>query len=243
MQPETTGSLIPETMRAAVLYGPNDLRVVQWPVPRPGPGEVLVKVAACAICGTDPKLVANPMPGQPPFGEFVPGHEWAGTVVALGETVDELRMGDRVAAQTHRGCGRCENCIKGDYTVCLNYGKPSKGHRAAGFTMSGGYAEYVVHHHSALYPIPDEVSTEDATMVTTAGTPLYGLDVAGPYVAGETVAVIGPGPIGLATVAVCKALCADKVILVGDNDARMRLGAEFGADHLVRVRGGEEAIR
>ncbi len=219
MPSTSSGERIPETMRAAVLFGSNDLRVVEWPVPKPGPGEVLVKVEACAICGTDPKLVAHPMVAQPPYGEFIPGHEWAGTIVALGPTVDEFKVGDRVAAQTHRGCGRCENCIKGDYTVCLNYGNAAKGHRAAGFTASGGFAEYTVHHHSSIYPIPDGVTFDEATMVTAAGTPLYGLDVCGPYVAGESVAVIGPGPIGLATVAVCKALCADNVILIGDNES------------------------
>lgn len=234
---------IPDIMRAAVLFGPNDLKVVDWPVPKPGPGEVLIKVAACAICGTDPKIVARPLPGQPPFGEFIPGHEWVGTVVAMGPTVDELSLGDRVAAQTHRGCMRCENCLRGDYTVCLNYGNSAKGHRAAGFTMAGGYAEYVVHHHSALYRIPDGISFDEATMVTTAGTPLYGLDVAGALVAGEKVAVIGPGPIGLATVAVCRVLCADSVILIGDNESRMGLGRELGADHLVWGRGGEETVR
>ncbi|MHB1005560.1 MAG: alcohol dehydrogenase catalytic domain-containing protein [Chloroflexota bacterium] len=119
---------IPETMRAAVLCGPSDLRVVERPVPVPG--EVLVKVAACAICGSDPKLIAHPFPMQPPFGEFIPGHEWTGTVVALGPTVDELQLGDKVAVQSHRGCMRCENCLRGEYTVCLNYGNPRKFHRA-----------------------------------------------------------------------------------------------------------------
>ena len=236
-------SEIPEKMRAAVLFGPGDLRVVDRPVPKPGLGEVLVKVSACAICGTDPKILYNPLMGQPPFGEFTPGHEWVGTVVALGDSVDELKVGDMVAAQSHRGCMRCENCIRGDYTVCLNYGNPAKGHRAPGFTMPGGYAGYVVHHHASVYKVPDGVSVEEAAMVTTTGTPLYGLHEAGGFIAGDAIAVIGPGPIGLATVAVCKALCAKPVILVGTNEARMNLGKEFGADHLVWARGGEDAIR
>ena len=109
--------------------------------------------------------------------------------------------------------------------------------------MAGGSAEYVVHHHSALYKIPEGISFEEATMVTTAGTPIYGLDVAGALVAGEKIAVIGPGPIGLAAVAVCKALCAESVILVGDNESRMKLGKELGADHLVWGRGGAESVR
>jgi L-iditol 2-dehydrogenase len=234
---------VPDTMRAAVLFGPNDLRVVERPVPRPGPEEVLVKVAACAICGSDPLMLAHPLRAQPPFGEFIPGHEWAGTVVAVGETVDEFRVGDRVAAQAHRGCMRCENCIRGDYTVCLNWGKAAKGHRAPGMTSPGGYAEYVVHHHASVYRIPDSISLDEATMVTTSGTPLYALDVAGGFIAGDSVAVLGPGPIGLTMVAVCKALCAKPVLLVGANEARMNLGQEFGADHLVWSRGGEEAVK
>src|SRR5205823_1839457 len=81
---------VPSTMRAAVLFGPGDLRVVRKPTPMPGPGEVLVRVAMCGTCATDLKIQEHPFPNQPPFGEFTPGHEWTGTVVALGETVDEF---------------------------------------------------------------------------------------------------------------------------------------------------------
>lgn len=235
-------SRIPDTMQAAVLFGPNDLRVVERPVPRPGPQKALIKVAACAICGTDLKITSHPFPGQPPFGEFIPGHEYVGTVVAVGESVDEFQVGDRVAVEAHKGCMRCENCIRGEYTSCLNYGKVEKGHHTSGFTVPGGFAEYVVHHINAVYKIPDNISFEEATMVTTTGTPLYGLDVAGGFIAGDSIAVIGPGPIGLTTAAICKTLCADPVILVGTNESRMRLGPEFGADHLVRAR-GEEAVK
>lgn len=232
---------IPDKMRAAVLFGPNDLRVVERPVPKPGPQKVLIKVAACAICGTDLKITSHPFPGQPPYGEFIPGHEYVGTVVAVGETVDEFKVGDRVAVEAHKGCMRCENCIRGDYTACLNYGRVDKGHHTSGFTVPGGFAEYVVHHVNAVYRIPDNISFEEATMVTTTGTPLYGLDVAGGLIAGDSIAVIGPGPVGLMTSAICKGLCADPVILVGTNEARMKLGPDFGADHLVRAR-GQEAV-
>src|SRR3981189_413264 len=92
-------SQLPASMRAAVLFGPNDLRVVDKPVPQPGPGEVLVQVAMCGTCGTDLKLQTHPFPNQPPFGEFTLGHEWTGTVVALGDTVDEVCIGDRGASR------------------------------------------------------------------------------------------------------------------------------------------------
>ena len=231
--------VVPATMRAAVLFGPGDLRVVRKPVPRPAPGEVLVRVAMCGTCGTDLKIQVHPFPNQPPFGEFTPGHEWTGTVVALGETVDELAVGDRVAIEAHKGCGRCENCVMGMYTACLNYGKVAKGHRTSGLTTDGGFAEYVVHHINALYRIPDEVSWEDAVLVTTAGTGMYGLDAIGGFVAGDTVVVIGPGPVGLMTVQLCKALGAERVILVGTRSTRLDMGARLGADVVVDARNGD----
>ena len=227
---------LPSTMRAAVLFGPGDFRIVDKPVPQPGPAEVLVKVAMCGTCGTDLKIQAHPFPGQPPFGEFTPGHEWTGTIVALGEGVDEFAVGDRVAIEAHKGCGRCENCIVGKYTACLNNGNRAKGHRATGFTADGGFAEYAVHHINALYKMPDSISWEDAVLVTTAGTGLYGLDVAGGFIAGESVVVIGPGPVGLMTVQVAKALGAGQVILVGTRDSRLELGKSLGADVVINSR-------
>lgn len=223
-------------MRAAVLFGPNDLRVVDKPVPEPGPGEVLVKVAMCGTCGTDLKLQTHPFPSQPPFGQFTPGHEWTGTVAKLGETVDELSVGERVAIEAHHGCGRCENCVLGMYTACLNYGNVAKGHRASGMTTDGGFAEYAVHHVSSLYRLPEALAWEDAVLITTAGTGLYGLDAVGSYVAGQSVAVIGPGPVGLMTVQACKALGASPVMLVGTRQVRLDLGRRLGADCVIDAR-------
>src|SRR5262245_20098400 len=227
---------VPSRMRAAVLFGPNDFRIVEKPVPEPGPGEVLVRVAMCGTCGTDLKVQTHPFPHQPPFGSFTPGHEWTGTVVKTGPTVDELVVGDRVAIEAHAGCGRCENCVLGDYTACLNYGNVAKGHRTSGLTTDGGFAEYAVHDVKALYRLPDGVSWEDAVLVTTAGTGLYGLDVAGGYIAGQSVVIIGPGPVGLMTVQLCRALGADAVILTGTRGARLELGRRLGADHIINAR-------
>jgi L-iditol 2-dehydrogenase len=227
---------IPGTMRAAVLFGPDDFRVVSKPVPTPGPGEVLVKVAMCGTCGTDLKIQTHPLPHQPPFGQFTPGHEWTGTVVALGPTVDEFHVGDRVVIEAHKGCGRCENCLLGMYTACLNYGNLDKGHRTSGLTTDGGFAEYAVHHVNALYKMPPTVTWEDAVLITTAGTGMYGLETAGALVAGDPVVVNGPGAVGLMTVQLCKALGAHPVILVGTRAPRLNLGRRLGADHVLNVR-------
>ena len=102
------------------------------------------------------------MPQMPPYGEFIFGHEYAGDIVAIGRTVDEFQVGDRVVVEAHMGCRRCENCIRGLYTACLNYGNLARGHRANGFTTNGGLAEYAVNHVNTLYRIPDGVSYEEA---------------------------------------------------------------------------------
>jgi len=175
--------------------------------------------------------------GGLPFNRnFTIGHEYMGTVVKLGPAVDEYRIGDRVTVEVHAGCGRCERCRQGMYTSCLNYGDVAKGHRANGFTTDGGFAEYAVNHVNTLVPVPDDMTDEEATLVVTAGTSMYGLDVLGGLIAGEGVVVTGPGPIGLLGVAVAKALGADPVILTGTRDVRLELGKKLGADHVINVR-------
>jgi L-iditol 2-dehydrogenase len=173
---------------------------------------------------------------MPPYGEFIFGHEYAGDVVAVGRTVDEVQVGDRVVVEAHMGCRRCENCIRGLYTACLNYGNARRGHRANGFTTNGGLAEYALNHINTLYRIPDGVSYEEAVVVMTSGSPLFGLENAGGYFAGETVAVLGPGPIGLMTVQLVKALGATRVLLTGTRTARLAVGRHLGADVTVNSR-------
>jgi len=231
---------IPEVMKAWALFGPGDLRQVTKPVPRPGEAEVLVKIEAVAICGTDLDILRHGLPamvdGKPPFnGQHVIGHEYAGTVVALGASVDEFRAGDRVVVEVHAGCGRCERCRHGMYTSCLNYSNTAKRHRANGFTTDGGFAEYAVNHVNTLFRLPDRISFEEATLIVTAGTAIYGLDVLGGLIAGETLLVMGPGPIGLMAVACGKALGAH-VVLTGTRENRLALGRQLGADDTINVR-------
>jgi len=121
------------------------------------------------------------------------------------------------------------------YTSCLNYGYRDKGHRANGFSTDGGFAEYAVNNVNTMVHIPDDMTDAEATLVVTAGTAMYGLDVMGGIIAGEGVAVIGPGPIGLMGVAVAKALGAQPVILTGTRDTRLEMGARLGADAVVNL--------
>ena len=226
---------IPKTMTAAILHGIDDLRVEQVEVPVPGPQEVLIKVHACAICGTDPTLISKGWKGMPEYGDFIPGHELSGEIVALGPIVIDFKVGDRIAIESHKGCGYCQNCKRGEYTICLNYGKPETGHRHYGFTNNGGYAQYVVCHISNLYKVPDNVPYDEAALLTTAACVHNAIDNIGGFLGGETVCVTGPGPIGLMAVQLSKALGAGKVFLTGTREDRLKVGRELGADTTINI--------
>jgi L-iditol 2-dehydrogenase len=232
---------VPDRMKAWVLGGPEEIVLTEKPVPQPGAAEALVRIDAVAICATDLEILRHGVPamvegGLPFHKNFTIGHEYMGTVVRLGPAVDEFEIGDRVTVEVHAGCGRCPRCREGMYTSCLNYGDRAKGHRANGFTTDGGFAQYAVNNINTLVHVPDDMSDAEATLVVTAGTAMYGLDVLGGLIAGEGVVVTGPGPIGLLGVAVAKALGADPVILTGTRTSRLELGKKLGADHLVNAR-------
>ncbi len=231
---------IPDQMKAWVLGGADELFLRDKPTPIPGRAEVLVRIDAVAICATDLEIIHQGSPasiqGGLPFNKnFTPGHEYMGTVAALGPHVDEFKIGDRVTVEIHAGCGQCKRCRQGMYTSCLNYGKPEKGHRANGFTTDGGFAEYAVNHVNTVIRVPDSMTDPEATLVVTAGTSMYGLTELGGLVAGESVVVIGPGPIGLLAVAVAKALGASPVILTGTRNKRLAIGRELGADRVINI--------
>src|SRR6201991_1205321 len=231
---------IPDQMKAWVLGGPEELFLREKPIPVPARAEVLVRIDAVAICATDLEVIHSGSPasilGGLPFNKnFTPGHEYMGTVVALGPGVDEYKIGERISVEIHAGCGQCKRCRQGMYTSSLNYGEPGKGHRANGFTTDGGFAEYAINHINTLARVADTMSDAEATLVVTAGTPMYGLTELGGLVAGESVVVIGPGPIGLLAVAVAKALGASPVILTGTRDKRLEIGRQLGADRVIKI--------
>lgn len=228
---------LPATMRAAVLGAAGQLELVDKPVPAIADDEVLVRVHRATLCGTDLKIRSRKFfpAGGPPPGIFTPGHEYAGVVVAVGASVDEVSVGDRVVAEAHRGCMRCANCLRGAYTDCLNYGVHAKGHRTQGMTVDGGFAEYVVNPISTVHRLPDTVSFDDAAILTTVGTVMHAVDVLGSVLVGASVVVIGPGAIGLLAVQVLRELGAGFVALSGTRPERLSIGEQYGADLVVNV--------
>ena len=223
---------IPETMKAVVLTGPGEFEVRKVPVPEPGPEEVLCKVQAVAICGSDPKMIRGDTAGKwPPSYPFIIGHEWAGEIAALGPRVHGVNLGDRVAGEAHSGCGFCAHCKQGEYNLCENYGKAETGHRHYGHLSSGAYAAYNVFKVRSLTPLPDEVSYEEGALADTAGTALHAFDLCG-IPAGGTIVVIGPGPIGMFGGMLAKTFGAGKVIMVG-RGSRLAASGEICADEVV----------
>lgn len=221
-----------DRMQALVLTGPGAFEVKDVPIPRAGPQEVLCRIMAVAICGSDPEIIRGGLTGfWPPAYPFIPGHEWAGEVVAVGPGVTGYRPGDRVAGEAHKGCGYCENCLRGRYTICLNYGDRASGHAHYGFITQGAYAQYNAYSIKSVAHLPDSISFVEGALCDTAGVALHGLEQTG-ITPGGTVAVIGPGPIGIMAVKLARAMGASRIIVVG-RGSRLETAKKYHCDHTV----------
>jgi L-iditol 2-dehydrogenase len=213
---------VAERMDALVVQEPNRFSVAEVPVPAPARHEVLCRVHAVAICGTDPHIVQGHFPGfWPQSWPFIPGHEWSGVIVALGEGAADFgfELGMRVAGTSHMGCGVCRNCVTGRYNVCENQGD-ERVHRQYGHYTPGSYAHYVVHSVKSVFPVPDTLSWDEAAMMDPTAIALHTVKLGG-HQPGETVVVVGPGVMGLVVADCARALGAGRVLVVG-RGARLR---------------------
>jgi 2-desacetyl-2-hydroxyethyl bacteriochlorophyllide A dehydrogenase len=234
-------SLVRATMRAVVLFEPNRFELREdVPVPRPGPGQALLRVMSTTVCATDHKIATGQFPGT--RYPHIPGHEFAGEVVAVGSGVDEVRPGDRVGVEVHVGCGGCARCLEGLYQLCENYGRPEKGHAHIGFTVSGGLAEYAAVPVKALHRLPPKLSWDEGAFTDNIGVALYSVE-RGRLQAGESVVVIGPGAFGALAVQVARAMGAARVVLLGTRPERLARLEDSGADALIVARGDEAVER
>jgi L-iditol 2-dehydrogenase len=218
---------LPEMMRAAVYRGMNDVRVETIPVPTIGPGEVLVKIACCGVCGTDLKKIHTGSHSAP----RVFGHEMAGTIVAIGEGVTGFAVGDRVMAYHHIPCGDCYYCRKETFAQCEEYKKVGC---TAGFAPSGGgFAEYIRVMEwivrGGLVKIPDGVPFEQAAFIEPTNTCYKAIRMLN-LRPDETVLVIGQGSIGIMLAVLARRTGA--TVLTSDlYPERHAVAAKFGLEH------------
>ncbi len=221
---ETERHAIPSTMRAAVYRGVNDVRLEEVPVPEIGAGEILVRVHTCGICGTDLKKISTGSHSAP----RIFGHETSGVVAKVGEGVRKFSVGERVVVFHHIPCGECYYCRHKTFAQCATYKKVGC---TAGFEPSGGgFAEYVrvmdwIVEKGAVR-IPDGISFEQASFVEPVNTCIKGIETLG-LQAGETVLVIGQGPIGLILATLAKRAGA-RVITSDLHPARLTIAQGFG---------------
>jgi len=220
-------------MKAAMLYGVKDLRVEDVPVPKVGAGEVLVKVGAATTCGTDLKIFQRGYVEKIITLPTIFGHEWAGEVAEVGEGLDWPLKGMRVRAGNSAPCLHCSMCQRGKYNLCENM-----------IWLWGAYAEYIkVPARMVLVnmqEIPQGVSFEEAAITEPLACVLHGAEEAKVKL-GDTVAIIGAGPIGLLHLLVAKKMGAEKVIMIDLVDERLDFAKKLGADATINP-GREDTV-
>jgi L-iditol 2-dehydrogenase len=223
---ETPPQSIPATMQAAVYRGVNDVRLETVPVPKIGPGEMLVRVHSCGVCGTDLKKISTGSHSAP----RIFGHETSGVVAAVGEGVQAYRPGDRVMVFHHIPCRQCFYCQNKTFAQCATYKKVGC---TAGFEPSGGgFAEYVrvmdwIVEHGTVR-IPDGVCFEQACFVEPVNTCMKGIEALR-LRRGETVLAIGQGPIGIILSVLARQ--AGATLITSDlYPERLRIGSSFGLE-------------
>lgn len=229
-------SKIPKTMRAAVYRGVNDVRVEMVPIPEIGPGEVLVRIRACGICGTDLKKIHTGSHAAP----RIFGHEMAGEIAAVGAEVQDWRVGDRVMAFHHIPCGDCYYCRKKTFAQCQAYKRVGC---TAGFEPSGGgFAEYIRVMDwivaRGLVRIPEQVPFGQAAWIEPVNTCFKAIRNLHLEI-DETVLVIGQGPIGILLASL--AARAGATVLTSDLYlSRHAVAGQFGLQHFIHA--GEEDV-
>lgn len=213
---------IPASAPAVLLSAPGIVDVTEVGVRPPLPDELLVRVEAAGVCGSDVELFAGNRPGDIVRYPVVPGHEWSGRVVAVGSRVDGFTPGDPVVAEGLRWCGQCTRCVEGTTNLCL------AGYRETGFTEPGAFAEYLLVPARLAHRLPDDRPLEDAALLEPAACAVAGLMAAAPET-GQRMVVVGGGTLGLITVQLLARYRPAELVLVEGRPARRELGARFGA--------------
>lgn len=229
-------------MKAAILYKYNEPLVIEDNIyiDSPKQGEVKIRVIATGLCHSDVNVFEGKTPVEPPV---IAGHEISGIVEEVGDKVDNLKVGDKVVSAFIHPCGKCKNCITGNENLCEVFARNRlkgtlldgttrlhfKDGRPIRFFLGGGFAEYAVVPYTALTKVPDDVDLRKVAVLGCAGLTAYGAVNSAKIEAGESVAVIGVGGVGLSIIQLLKAVGAGRIIAVGTKKWKLEKALELGA--------------
>ncbi len=218
-------------MFALVYHGPDDLRVEEVPIPQIGPDEILLKVSAASVCGTDLRIWHGGHRKYPPGTLRIPGHEVTGEIAVVGKNIHNLNAGQRVFVAPNMGCGHCRQCISGNNNRCANYA-------ALGVTLDGAFAEYVGVPAAAVLqgnvmPIADWLSEEAAALIEPLACVVRGQRALA-IQPGDVVLVMGAGPIGIMHMLLARLSGAGKVLVSELGEERALQAKRLGADRVIQ---------
>ena len=218
-------------MKALLLSEYNRLEVVDVPMPRPGPDEVLIRVEACGICGSDVHGYDGSTGRRIP--PLIMGHEAAGTVAAAGANVTDLQNGERVTFDSTIYCGECEYCRRGEVNLCNN--RQVLGVSTPDFRREGAFAEYVVVPRRVMYRLPEEIPFAQAAMIEPLAVAVHAVSLA-EITEDTTTLVLGAGMIGLLVLQVLKEAKCPRVYVVDIDDTRLRMARDLGATATINAK-------
>jgi len=221
------------TRKAAVMYGIDDIRIENLPIPDIGPDDVLVRIRSVGVCGSDIHFYKEGRIGSvvvvPPH---ILGHECAGEIVGIGANVKNLKIGDKVAIEPGRPCGKCELCLKGKYNLCPEMIFMSAPHPRK--LDEGAFVEYSARPAHFCFPLPEHISFDEGAMVEPLAVALQALKQ-GKISAGQSIAILGCGPIGLAVLIAAKAYGCSPIYMTDIMDYRLNKAKTTGATEVFNV--------
>jgi L-iditol 2-dehydrogenase len=221
---------IPKKMKAAVMHSMREISIETLPVPEINHDEVLIKVMAVGICGSDLHYYTHGRIGKYIVEKpFILGHECSGVIASVGSSVNQFKVGDRVAVEPGVTCGHCEACKEGRYNLCPDV------QFLATPPVDGAFVQYIKVRQDFVYSIPDSLSFEDAALIEPFSVGIHAANRTN-LQPGSTIAIMGMGPVGLMAVAAAKAFGASTIIVTDLEPLRLDAAKKMGATHVINIR-------
>jgi len=215
-------------MRAIQINGPDQAEMIDVVIPSPGPDEVLVRSHAVSLDASDADLYRGTRPAGFSHYPIIPGHAWAGEVVAPGELVDGIAAGDRVVVESLLYCGKCRSCSRNETDLC------ERGYNELGFTHSGGLAEYVVVPAQAVHALPSTTPFDEATLLASSAVVAHAF-LHARLLPGDSVAIVGDDTVSLLAVQIAHLFSPASIAMIGFREDRLALGRTLGATHTINA--------